>query len=183
MQRTTQIMTLSRERQELLDQLAQTVEYFRSTTDNTTFTYAIKAAINGEVVDVINDLRTTVEAQCMSILGVAYTNTTYLPFNFIVKQPTPQFNSIKGIQEYYTNKIALLIQAMTLENVDTKFVDDGIMGQGTTDASNPNDPVPVGNTPNNVYNKGTTWTDGVAEIIVDLGVINAALMGEVPNVS
>lgn len=183
MQRTTEIMLKSRQRQELLDQLAQTVEYFRSTTDNTTFTYAIKAAINGEVVDVINDFRTLIEAQCMSILGVAYTNTTYTAFNFIVKQPTPQFNSIKGIQEYYTNKLALLIQEMTLENVDTKFIDDGVMGQGTNDASNPNDPVPVGNTPNNIYSKGATWTNGVAEIIVDLGIINAALMGEVPNIS
>ncbi len=183
MQRTTQIMTLSRQRQELLDQLAQTVEFFKDTTNGQDFDYSVKAAINGEVVDTINEFRTSIEAQLFSALSVSYTNTTYTAFDFIVKQPVPQFMHMQEIQTYYSNKLALLIQAMTLENVDTKFIDDGVMGQGTTDASDPNAPHPVGNTPNNIYNKGATWLTGEDTIVTSLGVINSALMGDVPNVS
>lgn len=179
MKNSTQILIDSRERQKLLDQLAQTVEYFKSTTNGEHFTYAIKASINGEVVDAINNFRTAIEAQLMARCGKSYTNTTYTAFDFIVKVPSPQFNSIKGIQEYYTNKIALLIKEMTLENVDANFVNDGF-GQGTNDA---NTHKPVGNPSNTIVAKGATWTNGVSTIITDLGIINAALMGEVPNIS
>lgn len=183
MKNTTTILNDCQSRARILDQLAQTVETFKSTTDGSHFTYAIKASIMGEVVDAINNIRTGIEAQVMSLLGVSYTNTPYVAFYYIVPVPTRQFKSIKEIQIYYSNQIALMIQQMTLDAVDTKFIDDGVMGQGSNSSANPNDPKPVGNTPNNIYTKTGTWNTANTTIITDLGIINSSLMGEVPNIS
>lgn len=186
--RATLILDESRKRQELLDQLIQTVENFKDPDSGDDFDYATKAAIMDEVVDSINNFR-AIEQQLFTMLGKSYTNTTYTAFDYIVKLPVPQFTDMRAIQMYYTNKLALLIAEMTLEEVETQFVDDGL-GQGTNVTTNPPspNPKPKGNDANIVYDKDNdpvtpAWNDAENAILASLATINSTLVGDVPNVS
>jgi hypothetical protein len=177
------ILEESRQRQELLDQLNQTVQYFKDNSANLTkgddFDYATRAAIMDEVITCITAFR-SIENQLLSVrLGLSYTNTAYTAFDFIVKVPTPQFIDMRAVQSYYTQKIAELQAAMALEAAEGSFIDDGL-GQGTNDATTKQ---PVGNASNIVYTKTATWTTAEDDIITSLGVIQSTLMGDVPNVS
>lgn len=181
--RSLLILEESRQRQELLDKLNQTVQNFKDTSANLTngddFDYATRAAIMDEVITCINAFR-SIENEMLSVrLGLSYTNTTYTAFDFIVKVPSPQFIDMRAVQSYYTAKIAELIAAMTLEAAEGSFIDDGL-GQGTNNADTKR---PEGNPSNIVYTKTATWTTAEDTIIASLGVINSTLMGDVPNVS
>lgn len=177
----TQILRDSRNRQLILDQLDQTVQTFQSTTNNDAFNSTAKTASALNVALIINALRTAVEAQLMTALGKSYTNTTYTAGTYIVASPVPQFLSVKEIQEYYTNKIAIMIKDITDEHVETQFVNDGL-GQGTNVTVNPPspNPHPVGNAANIPVNKGSTWLTGETTILGYLNTLNAAIMAYVP---
>lgn len=181
---STQILTDSLSRQQLLDQLNQTVQSYQDVLNADKFDSTAKTAVSTGVVAIINAMRTAIEAQLLSALSISYTNTTYVQGNYIVGSPTPQFDTIKGIQTYYTRRIALMINDITAEHIEANFVSDGL-GQGTNTTTNPPspNPKPVGNASNAIIAKGSTWQTGESTIITALGTLNTALMAYVPLIN
>ena len=183
----TTILTESRDLQNFLDSLAQTVENFKDSSNGDDFDYATRASIMDEVVASINNLR-TIEQQLMTRIGQSYTNTPYTAFDFIVKVPVPQFLHVQEVQQFYNREIARVLEKVTRDEVETFFVDDGL-GQGTNQVVPPStNPRPIGNTPNIIYLKEASaisnpWNDAENAIITSLGVMQSTLMGDVPNVS
>lgn len=177
----TQILKESQERQLILDQLNQTVQTYLDVINGDSFDSTAKTAAQTGCVAVINALRTAVEARLFAALSLSYTNTTYVQGAYMVASPVPQFDSVKAIQTYYSNKIALMIKAITDEHTEANFVNDGL-GQGTNVTTNPPspNPKPQGNAANIVVAKGSTWTTGEATILTALGTLNTALMAYVP---
>lgn len=177
----TEILRDSQRRQLMLDQLNQTVHIFVDPINGDSFDATAKTAAQTGCVACINNFRGTVEARLFAAISESYTNTTYVQGAYMVAQPVPQFDCVKAIQTYYSNKIALLIKEITDEHTEASFVNDGL-GQGTNTTVNPPspNPHPVGNAANVVVAKGATWTTGETTIITALGVLNTALMAYVP---
>lgn len=177
----TQILRDSQARQQMLDQLNQTVHIFQDVINGDAFDATAKTAAQTGCVAAINAFRTAIEAQLFSQLSLSYTNTTYVQGTYMVASPVPKFSSVKAIQQYYTRQIALLIKELTDEHTETSFVNDGL-GQGTNVTTNPPSPnaKPAGNAANITVAKGSTWTTGETTIITALGVLNTALMAYVP---
>jgi hypothetical protein len=177
----TQILRDSQSRQLMLDQLNKTVQTFQDVINGDAFDATAKTAAQTGCVAAINGFRTAVEARLFAALSLSYTNTTYVQGAYMVALPVPQFNSIKAIQMYYSNKIAELIAEMVLEATEDNFVNDGL-GQGTNVTTNPPspNPKPKGNAANVTVAKGATWTTGEDTIITALGVLKTALTAYVP---
>lgn len=175
----TTILEESRNRQMMLDELDQNVQLFQDTVSLDAFDGTAKTASALNVALAINAMR-DIEAELMTLLSKSYTNTSYVAGTYMggVKH---NFNTVKGIQEYYDNKLALLIAELTAEGIETKFVDDGL-GQGTNVTTNPPspNPKPVGNTPGTIYTKSGTWNTRNNTIISVLGTLKTALLAYVP---
>jgi hypothetical protein len=183
----SQILRDCEERAKFLDKLAQTVNTFISPKNGDRFDYATKDSINDEVVSAINNLK-TIEEELMGRLGLSYTNTPYTRFDYIVKSPGRQFNTLTEIQSYYSPLIARMRMSMEEENAVDGFINDGL-GQGTNEVVPPStNPRPVGSGSREITDKadamgGTNWADAEAAIIASLDTINSALMGDIPNIS
>jgi hypothetical protein len=177
----TQILKDSQDRQLILDQLNQTVQTYVDVINGDQFDATAKTAAQTGCVAAINLFRTAVEARLFAALSLSYTNTTYVQGAYMVASPVPKFDSIKAIQMYYSNKLALMIAELTLEATEDNFVNDGL-GQGTNVTTNPPspNPIPKGNAANITVAKGATWTTGEDTLITTLGTLKTALTAYVP---
>jgi hypothetical protein len=162
MKRQNEILTLSTQRQRLLDEFLQVVEKFLLNTQQ--FDAATKTTITTEVTDSINNFL-AIEYEMFSALPGYVAADAYAPPGYIVNEnDLPTFQSLQEIQTHYTALLAKLIEEMTPEAAETKYI--------VTDAGSEN----------TTATKSATWQTAESDIVTSLGVMNTTMMADDPSV-
>ena len=173
MKRHTQILLTLQSRQEMLDQMNQSIQTVVDI-DGAKFDDNTKNNIMAEVMETINNLR-IIEQRLFhhtSAYWVAVSGPAKRIYNpsvdgYMVKVPTPQFTTISAYQMYYTEKLAALKAEIQAEQLETKFIFENETVQNLQIAKD---------------SGGTTeWAQAETDIIASITVMQASLIGDNPD--
>ncbi len=167
MKKHTTILLTSQARQEMLDQMNQSIQTVVDI-EGADFDDNTKNNIMAEVMETINNFR-IIEERIFSLLGISYTRKIYNPgvSGYMMKVPVPQFTTVSAYQMYYTEKLAALTAEIEAEQIETKFVSE--------DAATLNQQITKDSGGVHTYSQAET------DILASIVVMQASLIGDNPD--